>query len=238
MNTTPIYIPEDNSGKKWTRKSIAAAVAAGAITVEAANILYQGLSSDQDADFESGPDSAEVLNTEAAPVEPIESVDPQEESATEAEETILTEPTPIPEPIPEPTPIPEPEPLPENEAENIVDVIVEEIDPQDIDMEDIILVDNIGSVYTTDGEELNAVLIHDANGNQALMVDIDNDDVYDVIVDQEGELIAQVGGDIDVSDVELMHSHQHGHSDYLEPNSYDVAMNEVNNDIHDNISLT
>ena len=185
MNTTPLNnnISNNGNGKKWTRASIAAAVASGALTTEAANLLYAQLTNE----FE-----------------------------------------PTPEPVPEPEPTPD----------DIVDVIVEEIDPQDIDMEDVLLVDEIGTVYTVDGGELNAALIHDTYGSQAVMVDVDGDNVYDVIATPEGEVIAQVPGDIDVSDVELLYAQQHGHTGYMEQNDFDIAMNEEHNDIQNDISLT
>ena len=215
MNTTPLNnkAAGNGNGKKWTRASIAAAVAAGALTTEAANILYAQLTKEPEP--------------EPAP-EPIP--EPEPEPIPES----------TPEPIPEPTPEPEPdlEPEPWDPEDDIVDVIVEEIDPQDIDMEDVLLVDEIGTVYTVDGGELNAALIHDSQGNQAVMVDVDGDNVYDVIATPEGEVIAQVPGDIDVSDVELLYTQQHGHTGYMEQNDFDIAMNEENSDIQNDISLT
>ena len=105
-------------------------------------------------------------------------------------------------------------------------------------MEDVLLIDEIGTVYTVDGSELNAALIHDSQGNQTVMIDVDGDNVYDIITTPEGDVIAQVPGDIDVSDVELLYAQQHGHSGFLEQNNFDIAMNEENGDIQNDISLT
>ena len=223
MNTTPLNnnISNNGNGKKWTRASIAAAVASGALTTEAANLLYAQLTNE----FEPTP--------EPVP-EPEPTPEPTPEPVPEPEPT----PEPTPEPVPEPEPTPEPVPEPEPTPDDIVDVIVEEIDPQDIDMEDVLLVDEIGTVYTVDGGELNAALIHDTYGSQAVMVDVDGDNVYDVIATPEGEVIAQVPGDIDVSDVELLYAQQHGHTGYMEQNDFDIAMNEEHNDIQNDISLT
>lgn len=253
MNTTPLNNkPSGNgSGTKWTRASIAAAVAAGALTAEAANLLYAQLTPDPEPEPvpepepepeptpepEPEPAPAHNSNSSHSPSHTTEyNTTPEPEPQPEPE----PEPTPEPEPIPEPAPEPEPERLPEPEPahEDIVDVIVEEIDPQDIDMEDVLLVDEIGTVYTVDGGELNAALIHDSQGNQAIMVDVDGDQVYDVIATPEGDVIAQVPGDIDVSDVELLYAQQHGHSGYMEQNDFDVAMNEEHGDIQNDISLT
>lgn len=264
MNTTPLNNNTSTSGstKKWTRASIAAAVAAGALTTEAANLLYAQLDSDPEPEpvpepapeptpepqptpdpvedpthsTDNGHPSAPHPGTTPNPEpEPVPEPEPEPTPEPAPEPTPEPEPVPEPEPEPEPTPEPEPEPIPE---EDIVDVIVEEIDPQDIDMEDVLLVDEIGTVYTVDGGELNAALIHDSQGNQAVMVDADGDNVYDVIATPEGDIIAQVPGDIDVSDVELLYAQQHGDSGYMEQNDFDVAMNEEHGDIQNDISLT
>ena len=239
MNTTPLNNkPSGNGGgTKWTRASIAAAVAAGALTTEAANLLYAQLSPEPEPEPVPEPEPEPTPEPEPEPAPAHNSNSSHSPSHTPShnpEHNI----TPEPEPQPEPEPIPEPEPEPEPAPEDIVDVIVEEIDPQDIDMEDVLLVDEIGTVYTVDGGELNAALIHDSQGNQAIMVDVDGDQVYDVIATPEGDVIAQVPGDIDVSDVELLYAQQHGHSGYMEQNDFDVAMNEEHGDIQNDISLT
>lgn len=262
MNTQPInqLSPSNGKGKKWTRASLIAAVAVGAITTEAANLILAQI----EPEAEPIPEPVLTPNPQPEPIldqEPI----PIPQSDSQPAHVLEPEPTPTSQSEPGPTPqhnpdsesepqlesVPEPEPTPishndidsehypiEDEQDNIVDVIVEEIDPQDIDMEDVLLVDDIGTVYTVDGEELNAALIHDENGNQAVMADVDNDHVYDVIATPEGEVIAQVPGDIDVSDVELLYAQQHGHTGYIEQNDFDIAMNEETTDIQDDISLT
>lgn len=275
MNTTPLNTkPSGNgNGTKWTRASIAAAVAAGALTAEGANLLYAQLNSESEPEPipETEPESETVSETEPQPQstpnsnlnsshssshttsptqsdntnsEPDPQTEPEPQPAPEPEPipepNPVTEPEPEPQPTPEPQPVPEPNPVPEPDptSDDIVDVIVEEIDPQDVDMEDILLVDEIGTVYTVGGGELDAALIHDAQGNQAVMVDVDGDQVYDVITTPEGDVIAQVPGDIDVSDVELLYAQQHGHDGYMEQNDFDIAMNEEHDDIQNDISLT
>jgi len=265
MNTTPLNNkPSGNgNGTKWTRASIAAAVAAGALTAESANLLYAQLNPEPELEPipETEPEPETVSETEPQPhstpnSNPSSSHSPSHTTSNTQSDNTNSEPDPQPEPEPEPVPEPEPEPVPEPEpdpipepepepiaepepnGDDIVDVIVEEIDPQDIDMEDILLVDEIGTVYTVDGGELNAALIHDTQGNQAVMVDVDGDQVYDVIATPEGDIIAQVPGDIDVSDVELLYAQQHGHGGYMEQNDFDIAMNEEHGDIQNDISLT
>ncbi len=241
MNTTPLSnkpVTDDNGQSpksKWTRTRIAAALATGAITVEAANILYAQLE----------------LTSEPEPIpEPEANLEEDAETTLESAYTetsyLTSEPTPtseaIQESIQEPYPEPIPEPLPDleptPETDEIIEVIVEEIDPLDIDMEDILQVDEIGTVYTVDGRELNAAVIHDNQGNQAVIVDVDGDHVYDVITTPQGEVITQVPGDIDVSDVELLYAQQHGHAGYIAPNRYDIAMHVENSGTESDTALS
>ncbi len=97
--------------------------------------------------------------------------------------------------------------------------------------------DDIRTVYGVDGSELNAALIHDNEGNQAIMVDVDGDRIYDIIATPEGDVIAQIPGDIDASDAEIMYAQQHGHTEYIAPNEFDTALNEENPNIQNDISL-
>lgn len=78
----------------------------------------------------------------------------------------------------------------------------ERIDPNDIDMADVINFDEIGTVYTVDGESYTAATFHDAGGNGFVMVDVDGDDVFDVITDYDGNLLAEVPGNISVGDAQ------------------------------------
>lgn len=96
---------------------------------------------------------------------------------------------------------------PDDVAEAII--AEEQIDPNDIDMADVFNFDEIGSVYTVDGESYTAAAFHDAAGNQFVMVDVDGDDVFDVITDMEGNLLTDpqgnvlAAGDITVDDAEI-----------------------------------
>lgn len=220
MNTTPFNQNSEGGkkSKKWTRASLIAAVAAGAMSVEAANLLL----AQEDPSVDPIPDPVPTPDPVPAP-----------------------DPVPTPEPMPTPEPVSTPEPVPtpetvatsESEPDEIVDVIVTQIDPNDIDMEDILLVDEVGTVYTVEGDELNAAVIHDTYGNQAVILDVDDDKVYDLITTPQGEVIAQVPGDIDQSDMEVIYAQQHGHTGYIPPNEFDTAMNNETSDIQQDISI-
>lgn len=117
---------------------------------------------------------------------------------------------------------------------NLVDEIItgEEIDPNDVDMADVINVDSVGTVYTVDGQSLPAAAIHDDDGNELLIVDVDGDGVFDVVTTAEGDVVAEIGGDIDVSDAEHMMTDEAG--GYLAANDFDESL-DVGSDIEDDI---
>lgn len=99
----------------------------------------------------------------------------------------------------------QPEPVEPVNPNEIAEAIIAEdqIDPNDIDMADVIDFDEIGTVYTIDGDSYTAAAFHDAAGNDFVMVDIDGDDVFDIVTDQMGNLVAEVPGCITVDDAEI-----------------------------------
>lgn len=84
----------------------------------------------------------------------------------------------------------------------------DQIDPNDIDMSNVVNFDEIGTVYTIEGDSYTAATFHDAVGNQLVMIDVDGDNTFDIVtdeygnplVDQNGELLA--AGDLTVDDAE------------------------------------
>lgn len=251
METKTINSSSNGQKKQWSRASLVAAVASGALTVEAANLILHEIEPNPEPIPEIVPTSAPDSSEEAPEAAVVEESTTATINEPTQEPSATPEPEPIPEPIPEPMPEPDPEPIPDPEdssnphsghgdtvGENLVDVIVEEVDPNDNDMADIINVDEIGTVYTTDGQELTAALIHDPDGGQALLVDVDGDNVYDVITTETGEVIAQANGDIDVSDVEHMYAAQHGDTGYLASNDFDHGMTTDTGSIQDDIQIS
>lgn len=181
-------------------------------------------------EVEVSVEPAEEQLTTEIPSEPEPIVHTEPASEQPSEPTVHTEPSPAQSPVPPAPPTPEP-------YEDIVDVIVEEIDPRDIDATDIFTVDEIGTVYTVDGEELIAAAIHDAAGNDLLMIDVDGDQVFDVFVTYEGEVVAEVPGNINVSDAELMQTMATGDVCYLPETPYDHNI-DPGSEIQENIIET
>lgn len=171
---------------------------------------------------------------EPQPVKPTETVNPAPAPEPEpVEPAPVTVDEPVDEPIVEPTPIVEsdmhdeeieeqsiPNEEPEDAEEEafieedpveedvneIADAIISgyEVDPNDIDMAEVINFDEIGTVYTVTGEAHTAASFHGEDGNELVMVDVDGDEIFDVITTTEGELLGEVNGELNVSDAEMM----------------------------------
>lgn len=76
-----------------------------------------------------------------------------------------------------------------------------EVDPNDVDLADVLIIDYMDTMYFEDGTEMPAALVHTEDNEQYLMVDIDDDMTFDVILDLEGNPIAPVDGNLTMSDV-------------------------------------
>lgn len=146
----------------------------------------------------SNPSSVTSTSTtiEPQPITNSEIVEPTIEPTTEVETEVRVETEPIEQTNTTSNNVVNPD--------EIADAIIAEdkIDPNDIDMADVINFDEIGTVYTVDGESYTAAAFHDAAGNNLIMVDVDGDNVFDVITDYDGNLIAEVPGNISVGDAQ------------------------------------
>lgn len=189
---------------------------------------------------------------EPQPVKPTEPVNPAPASEPEPVEpapVAVAVDEPVNEPVVEPTPIIESDihdeelcglpnpaslPFPEEDVNEITDAIISgsEIDPNDIDMEEVINFDEIGTVYTVSGEVYTAASFHGEDGNELLMVDVDGDEIFDVITTTEGELLAELNGELNVSDAEVMIC---GEPEYLAQNELEQQSSTVIEDIVDDI---
>lgn len=111
--------------------------------------------------------------------------------------------------------------------DEIAEAIIAEtqIDPNDIDMNNVLVFDELGAVYTVNGESYTAATFSDNNGNQMMMVDIDGDSSFDIITDANGNPITDEygfvadAGNLTVDDVEMAIS---GGCEYLASDDSDV----------------
>ncbi len=109
-------------------------------------------------------------------------------------------------------------PSPDDVAEAVLSG--QEIDPNDIDAEEMILFDDVEMVYTVEGESYAAAAFHDTDGNDMVMADLDGDMEFDVILTPEGDAVAEISG-INASDAEMM----------IEPEPTYMAQNEFDENI-------
>lgn len=164
--------------------------------------------------------------------------------ATDSIDTTVNEPQPVTSPDNNPEEVtevveeqsqqsPSSESVVQNPAEavdpnEVAEAIIaeEQIDPNDIDLADVVNFDGIGTVYTVDGESYTAAAFHDAAGNQLVMVDVDGDDVFDIITDMDGNILTDpqgniiAAGDVTVDDAEIGIADSHT---YLAANDTDTS---------------
>lgn len=136
--------------------------------------------------------------------------------STQANEVTQPEPEPIPDPEPEPLPDPEPVvPEPDivgeisdpEDIDAIADALIaqEQVDPDDIEEGDIFTFNGIETVYTVEGDEEVHASFTSNTGYDLVMVDIDNDGLFDKIETPDGLFVddaSQFG--LTVSDAENM----------------------------------
>lgn len=91
---------------------------------------------------------------------------------------------------------------PEENIDEAIDELlaIVEIDPNDIDANDIIFFDEVGVLYTEDGEEYLAAAFHDQEGQEMVMIDVDNDMYFDLVADIQGECVIELNQCVSVGD--------------------------------------
>ena len=82
------------------------------------------------------------------------------------------------------------------------EITATEVDPNDVDVADMVSVDNVDTMYFDDGSEMPVAAVHTSDGGQYLMIDVDNDMTFDVITDLEGNPLVAVDGNLTMSDIE------------------------------------
>lgn len=84
------------------------------------------------------------------------------------------------------------------------EITATEVDPNDVDVADMVSVDAVDTMYFEDGSEMPVAAVHTSDGGQYLMIDVDNDMTFDVITDLEGNPLVAVDGNLTMSDIEDM----------------------------------
>lgn len=206
-------------------------VVGGGISTVATEIRY--------SQEENEPESRDPQETQ----EVVNEIDPENVSNGQVSEDhvdpVVSEPTPDPTSEPAPAPIPEPtrtpapasdpvpDPVPEIDAEEPV-LPVEEIDPLDNDIADVIEdVTNVEVVYDINGNPMIVATAHNSVDGEFYLVDADVDGDFDVILDGMGNPVADLTGANDqlvtVTDVEAQMN-----DNYIAPTDTDNLIAQQN----------
>ncbi|MCC8038629.1 MAG: hypothetical protein LIP02_10960 [Bacteroidales bacterium] len=255
MGTTPLNFrnqqqsntqrPAAGDNKNWTRASLIAAVAAGGITVEAANLILQ----EQDPDAEpivgtvegavegaqAGIGTAaeqamkadEVLEKKAEAQAEDEKLEEEEEIKMEEVEdhTKGQTETHREQVVEEPKP-----PVSDVKDEDLADVIVEEIDHDDIDADEVFQVTEVTTLYTEEGMEADAAMVTLADGTEAMFVDVDGDGGYDLAMFDDGSL-SSMPMDYYTSDAEMALAQEQDTTEYLAADDTEQIYGDPSDDI-------
>lgn len=220
--------PKDKSEKKQNGMTGQFGVAATAAGLSSAGtVLAQEMLKDDEVPVEESVTPVENQDTIEENVGEVVNAEdiilPEEENIVE-----VAEPQPIteePQPVTEETPVGTSDIIEEGDdtiveqpevqiSEGVVEPVnpddiaeailsEEQVDPNDVDMAEVINFDEIGTVYTVDGESYTAASYHDPNGEELIMVDVDDDDVFDLVTTTDGTVIGEANG-MTVGDAEVM----------------------------------
>lgn len=230
-NAAAINAPAGASEKKQSSNKAGVAAGLGAAGVAlGVGGAYVASELNEVYDFFTGEESTEE-NTEGAVEEPVTAQAPQTtEAAQQPQVTVDVQQPVVEQPVVEQPVVQQPaqpaveqpatttgqttvtsgevEPVdPSLPAEEPV-IAVAEVDPNDIDAGDLLHYDSVGVLTTDDGSEMLAAQAHLDNGEQVVLVDVDNDTLFDVMTTTDGEIITDMDGDpllvnVSLDDVEM-----------------------------------
>lgn len=252
METKPIN-PTNSENKKNEKSSTFSTMAAGvagAVAGAAASMARDAFAQTTEEDSVN-PDPVPVVDPDP---EPPVNPDPEPPVNPDPEPPVNPDPSPSVNPDPKENvdpdePFVDPavnanDPDPEQgettptqqEAVNVNDVVddiiaIEEIDPNDIDAEDIMAFDELGVIYTEDGGIYNVAMLHDGYGEDYVLVDIDGDLYFDVLTDTDFNYLADVDNLVSVNDVESSLNDGSGYLAADDTTSYAIEHTDFTQDI-------
>ena len=121
-------------------------------------------------------------------------------------------------------PVDEP-PRPINPDENIPEIAETEIDPTDFDGEAYVEFGEVAKVYNVDGSESTMASAVTADGDEMVMIDIDGDEIFDAIADNEGQVISYDTAGMTVGDAEVQIDNGPDMA-YIEPTDNEMPLPE------------
>lgn len=110
--------------------------------------------------------------------------------------------------------IPSPEP---DDPNDIPEIAAQEIDPNDYDGQAFVRYADVAKVYTVDGNEETVAVAVTPGGEELVMVDVDGDEVFDEIRDNQNEVVSYETGGFTVGDAQVDIAHSSGDIAYIEP---------------------
>ena len=229
-----------NNGKSENLKkgaAVAAATIVGAGAAYGANEILNGEEAELDVPIVN-IDPNNIPDPEPEPITPVEPpvtpVEPPVTSGPAPQEDIITEDITggievgPEEPISEHT-------TNEEEINEIAQEIIGEdyIDPTDIDAPNLDIA-SLGTITTADGQELAAAQIITDAGDELFVVDVDNDNVYDIVADAHGNTVGEVGS-LTVGDAEVIMTENGGDTGFLADNGNDGTTDDLLSGIENDI---
>lgn len=206
METEKIKKQNDKAkgGKNNTQSILtsAGAVTAGGIV---GAVAENALSPDSNSDSKTEPDKDSNLQStaenkqEAEVTESPETVNPEIPDTPENPDTPDTPDTPG-------TNHPEPQNPESQTPDEIAQAIIDkdQIDENDIDAPDVVSIESFTTVFDENGNELAAANVRTPDGTQYVLADLDDDGIYEGILNTDGYLVAHAEANLTHSDLEAM----------------------------------
>ena len=111
----------------------------------------------------------------------------------------------------------------------VAEALVQEIDPNDIDAENVLTIEQIGTVNAPDGTEIMAAIGHLPDGTQLLLTDIDGDGIFSDVFDMDGNYAGQMEGYLTAGDLIEMYDNTGGYLAMTETPVGDDPVNGITN---------
>lgn len=175
------------------------------------------------------PTAAETSHTE-----PQQTTHAQpQQTADEYQPTDSSHPSETPQPTPtEEQPAPESQPVAGQDDVDpnlVAEAIAHEVDQQDIDGENVLTIDQIGTVNGPNGNEIMAVVGHLPDGTQLLLTDIDGDGIFSDVFDMAGNYAGTLEGNLTAGDLIEMYDDTGNYLAMREETAGDDPVNGITN---------
>lgn len=111
----------------------------------------------------------------------------------------------------------------------VAEAIAHEVDEQDIDGENVLTIEQIGTVNGPDGNEIMAVVGRLPDGTQLLLTDIDGDGIFSDVFDMDGNYAGMLEGNLTAGDLIEMYDDTGNYLAMTEDTAGDDPVNGITN---------